>query len=61
MSDHDRQEPKIVALRMLRQMFPHSLVVLCFTPDCEHLAVRLYHGEFLCQECYRKRKEEEAR
>jgi hypothetical protein len=61
MSDHDQKEPKIVALRMLRQMFRHSLVVWCFTPDCEHLAEWFSRGEFLCRECYRKRREEEAK
>jgi hypothetical protein len=61
MSDHDRKEPKIVALRMLRQMFPHSPLVFCFTPDCDHIAVWLSRGEFLCRDCYRKRREEEAK
>jgi hypothetical protein len=61
MTARDRKEPKIIALRMLRQMFPHSLIVACFTPDCDHIAEWFSRGEFLCRDCYRKRKEEEAK
>jgi hypothetical protein len=61
MPDQGRNEPKAKALRMLRQMFRYSPIVLCFTPDCEHIAVRLYRGDFLCWECYRKRRAAEAR
>jgi hypothetical protein len=61
MTDRDRTDPKAEALRMLRQMFSHSPLLFCFTPDCEHIAVWLYRGEFLCRDCYRKRKEEEAK
>jgi hypothetical protein len=61
MPDQGRNEPKARALRMLRQMFRHSPIIFCFTPNCDHIAVRLYRGDFLCRDCYRERREAQAR
>ena len=61
MTNRDRTDPKAEALRMLRRMFRHSPILFCFTPNCDHIAARLYRGDFLCWECYLKCCEEEAR